>query len=239
MKYKVCTYSKKIAKENKIYVSLFRYLLTYFLTFLFSFLLFLLFNYLIKLVHLSDNVYISLNGIMMFIIILFDFFYILFPISLKFNSRLKAFCIFEDELYIISINDLILILFETTLFLPKVNENDKDNNFLKKIKYYLVGILTSFFVFSKIRKNMNKMQDKEAIIKFVKNPLFYKRSANVYKVQSVYSIKYYKDRVIINYSSMYLTKNKEYKDNTLVIYNTYENFSDIVNLVEKIEAKNI
>ena len=207
MKDKVFIYSDKIAKKSKIYISISKYFLTCFLTLLISFIVFLIFKNILNQVKINNSLLRSIEGIVLFIIVVFDFLYILFPTSLKFHSRLKAFYIDENDIYLISVSDLVLILFETTLFLPRVNKNDKDNNLLKKIKYYIVGVLTSIFVFSKLRKNINKMKDRNAIIKFVKDPIFFKRSANVYRIKDVSSVKKYKNNIIVHCSYDYLTKN--------------------------------
>lgn len=233
MKNKVFIYSEKIAKKNKIYISISKYFLTCFLTLVISFIVFLIFKNILNQVRINNNLLRSIEGIVLFIIVIFDFLYILFPISLKFHSRLKAFYLDENDIYLVSVSDLILILFETTLFLPRVNKNDKDNNLLKKIKYYIVGVLTSVFVFSKLKKNMNKMKDKNAIIKFVKDPIFFKRSVNVYKIKNVSSVKKYKNNIIVHCSYDYLTKNKEIKDVSLTIFNVYDDFSLLVKKFEK------
>ncbi len=232
MKDKVFIYSDKVAKKSKIYISISKYFLTCFLTLLISFIVFLIFKNILNQVRINNSLLRSIEGIVLFIIVVFDFLYILFPTSLKFHSRLKAFYIDENDIYLISVSDLVLILFETTLFLPRVNKNDKDNNLLKKIKYYIVGVLTSIFVFSKLRKNINKMKDRNAIIKFVKDPIFFKRSANVYRIKDVSSVKKYKNNIIVHCSYDYLTKNREIKDASLTIFNVYDDFSLLVKSIE-------
>ena len=232
MKDKVFIYSDKVAKKSKIYISISKYFLTCFLTLLISFIVFLIFKNILNQVRINNSLLRSIEGIVLFIIVVFDFLYILFPTSLKFHSRLKAFYIDENDIYLISVSDLVLLIFETTLFLPRVNKNDKDNNLLKKIKYYIVGVLTSIFVFSKLRKNINKMKDRNAIIKFVKDPIFFKRSANVYRIKDVSSVKKYKNNIIVHCSYDYLTKNREIKDASLTIFNVYDDFSLLVKSIE-------
>ena len=232
MKDKVFIYSDKIAKKSKIYISISKYFLTCFLTLLLSFIVFLIFKNILNQVKINNSLLRSIEGIVLFIIVVFDFLYILFPTSLKFHSRLKAFYIDENDIYLISVSDLVLLIFETTLFLPRVNKNDKDNNLLKKIKYYIVSVLTSIFVFSKLRKNINKMKDRNAIIKFVKDPIFFKRSANVYRIKDVSSVKKYKNNIIVHCSYDYLTKNREIKDASLTIFNVYDDYSLLVKSVE-------
>lgn len=227
-------YSEKLARKNKIHVSLSKYVFTYLITLIVSIMVFLLFKCVINKVSLNENLFRCIEGFSLFVIIVFDFLYILFPTSMKFHSRLKAYYVDKDDIYLISISDLVLIMFETTLFLPRIHKNDKDNNLFKKIKYYIVGILTSFLIFSKIRKNINKMQDKEAIMKFVKDPVFYKRSANVYKITSVNSYKKFKNNVNINVDLIKINNNKIFKDNTLIVYDVYNNYEQ---LVKKIENK--
>lgn len=221
-------YSIPLAKSNKLYISLTKYILTYIITLLISTLTFLLFKKIINLVQLSELTFRIIIASVLFVIIIFDFLYILFPNSLKFHSRLKAYYIYNNEIYLISISDLVLIMFETTLFLPRVNKKDKDNNLLKKIKYIFIGIITSPLVFSKIKKNINKMQDEKAIIKFVKDPVFYKRSANVYKLTSINTITKYNNKTNIHVDLIKVSNNKVIKDNTLVIYNTYNHYNELI-----------
>lgn len=221
-------YSVSLARSNKIYISLTKYILTYIITLFFSTLIFLVFKRIINLVELSSLTFRLIEASVLFIIIVFDFLYILFPNSLKFHSRLKAYYIYNDYIYLVSISDLVLIMFETTLFLPRVNKTDKDNNIFKTIKYILIGILTSPLVFSKIKKNINKMQDKDAIIKFVKDPYFYRRSANVYRITNVNSITKYNEKTTIHVDLLKESNKKEIKDNTLVIYNTYTNYDNLI-----------
>lgn len=222
-------YSEKLAKKNKVFMSLPKYFFTYLITLIISTIVFLLFKKVINIVNLNSNLFRCIEGFVLFVIIVFDFLYVLFPSSLKFHSRLKAYYVDKDDIYLISISDLVLIMFETTLFLPRVHKNDKDNNLFKKIKYYIVGILTSFLIFSKIRKNINKMQDKETIMKFVKDPIFYKRSANVYKVIDVNRVSKLKNKTSIRVNLKKLDDNKVFNDNTLVIYNVYNNYDNLIN----------
>ena len=73
------------------------------------------------------------------------------------------------------------------------------------------------------------MQDKEAIMKFVKDPIFYKRSANVYKVIDVNRVSKLKNKTSIRVKLKKLDDNKVFNDNTLVIYNVYNNYDNLIN----------
>lgn len=121
-------YSEKLAKKNKVFMSLPKYFFTYLITLIISTIVFLLFKKVINIVNLNSNLFRCIEGFVLFVIIVFDFLYVLFPNSLKFHSRLKAYYVDRDDIYLISISDLVLIMFETTLFLPRVHKNDKDNN---------------------------------------------------------------------------------------------------------------